>query len=72
MGIAKVLVIVQALRDTSDWAKLRTLNNLPEFLKHFTFGTPRSGRLSVASARRGSPHTLVITGAGLRAADITR
>ncbi|KAJ5772159.1 Protein CMS1 [Penicillium odoratum] len=55
--------------DTSAYAEPRTLEKLPEFLKTFS---PKGLDLSKSSEQKGTPHTLVITGAGLRAADIVR
>ncbi|KAJ5548766.1 Protein CMS1 [Penicillium frequentans] len=55
--------------DTSAYTEPRTLEKLPEFLKTFS---PKGSDLSKASEQKGTPHTLVITGAGLRAADIVR
>jgi len=56
-----------AVLDTTSWDKPRTTENLPNFLKHFG-----DKNLSVAPEDKGSPHTLVVAGAGLRAADLTR
>ncbi|KAL1959603.1 hypothetical protein VTO42DRAFT_1638 [Malbranchea cinnamomea] len=65
-----IYVPESAFLDTSSWESKRTLENLPSFLKAYT---PKKGSvLSTASETKGSPHTLVITSAGLRAADITR
>ncbi|KAI5293232.1 hypothetical protein KEM52_005730 [Ascosphaera acerosa] len=60
-----------AFRDTSSWQDTRNLANLPSFLKS---QSPKKGEslLSVASEEKSSPHTLVITAAGIRAADLTR
>ena len=66
------VLLEQAFLDTSSWDMPRTLENLPSFLERFSLnaGSPRN--LSVASKKKGAPHTIVITSAGLRAADITR
>lgn len=63
--------------DTTEWTAPRTTDSLPEFLEKFA--APRrkkrgeKGRtLSDAPKVNGSPHTLIIAGAGLRAADLTR
>lgn len=62
--------IGQAFLDTSSWDSSRKLDDLPAFLKKYS---PSKGSpLSKASEVKGSPHTLVVTLAGLRAADITR
>ena len=57
----------RAVLDTTSWDKPRTTENLPTFLKHFG-----GKNLSTAPEDKGSPHTLVVAGAGLRAADLTR
>ncbi|KMQ47898.1 hypothetical protein HL42_1398 [Trichophyton rubrum] len=59
-----------AFLDTSSWESSRELDNMPSFLKAFSPGKGES--LSKASEVKGSPHTLVVTLAGLRAAEITR
>lgn len=62
--------VEQAFLDTSSWDSSRKLDDLPRFLKKHS---PKKGpSLSEASTENGSPHTLVVTLAGLRAADITR
>ncbi|KAK2743402.1 hypothetical protein FQN57_004867 [Myotisia sp. PD_48] len=61
---------VHAFRDTSSWKSKRKLENMPDFLK--TFSSDHGASLSQASEINGDPHTLVITLAGLRAAEITR
>lgn len=57
----------EAFKDTSSWQETRHLDKLPAFLEQHT-----SRSLSTAPEQNGSPHTLVITLAGLRAAEITR
>ncbi|KAI1105992.1 U3-containing 90S pre-ribosomal complex subunit-domain containing protein [Jackrogersella minutella] len=56
------------IADTTSFPKQRTLENLPEFLEQFT--DPK--KLGEAPKENGSPHTLIVTGAGLRAADLVR
>lgn len=56
---------------TSTTTKPRTADHLPEFLEHFA-GPKRRKKLAHAHSEKGSPHTLVVAGAGLRAADLTR
>ncbi|KAJ5726388.1 Protein CMS1 [Penicillium malachiteum] len=58
-----------AFFDTTAFTEPRTLERLPEFLKKFC---PNGIDLSKSSEQKGTPHTLVITAAGLRAADIVR
>lgn len=62
--------IESAIQDTSDWTQPRLLPDLPHFLDKYKVGRPKS--LSFASKKLGAPHTLVVTSAGLRAADVTR
>ncbi|OXV09662.1 hypothetical protein Egran_02580 [Elaphomyces granulatus] len=57
----------QAFRDTTSF-QLRTLDNLPAFLRAYS---PNKGNgLLKASEAKGTPHTLVVASAGLRAADL--
>ncbi|KAI1460104.1 U3-containing 90S pre-ribosomal complex subunit-domain containing protein [Annulohypoxylon moriforme] len=56
------------IADTTSFQEIRTLDNLPNFLEKFA--DPK--KLSEAPKQNGSPHTLIVTGAGLRAADIVR
>ncbi|KAM3064971.1 Protein cms1 [Clarireedia jacksonii] len=58
-----------AIQDTTSWDKPRTLDNLPEFLEKFS---GNATKLWSASKKNGSPHTIIVTAAGLRAADIAR
>jgi protein CMS1 len=45
------------------------LEKLPDFLEEFS-EHPES--LSRAQKKKGMPHTIIVAGAGLRAADLTR
>ncbi|CZR58403.1 uncharacterized protein PAC_08295 [Phialocephala subalpina] len=58
-----------AITDTTSWNNPRTLDNLPGFLEKFA---GNSTKLWSASKKNGAPHTIVVTAAGLRAADIAR
>ncbi|RDL36058.1 Uncharacterized protein BP5553_06670 [Venustampulla echinocandica] len=58
-----------AIHETTSWNKLRTLDNLPGFLEKFA---GNSTKLWSASKKNGAPHTIIVTAAGLRAADIAR
>ncbi|OQD77307.1 hypothetical protein PENDEC_c003G02698 [Penicillium decumbens] len=58
-----------AFLDTSSFTESRHLDKLPDFLKAFA---PKGADLSKASEEKGTPHTLVVAGAGLRAADVVR
>ncbi|KAI9819199.1 MAG: hypothetical protein M1827_007355 [Pycnora praestabilis] len=62
----------RAFYDTTSWEKQRNLENLSGFLEQFSVRAGQSKNLSFASKTKGSPHTIVVTGAGLRAADLTR
>jgi len=58
-----------AIEDTTSWDTLRTLDNLPGFLEKFS---GNSTKLWSASKKNGAPHTIIVTAAGLRAADLAR
>ncbi|KAJ9210701.1 hypothetical protein DTO166G4_7661 [Paecilomyces variotii] len=58
----------QAFLDTTSFES-RKLESLPEFLKTFK---GKDEDLAKASEEKGSPHTLVVAAAGLRAADLVR
>lgn len=62
----------KAFLDTSGWGRQRDLQNLPDFLEHYASTSGQTKRLSTASKLKGAPHTIVVTGAGLRAADMAR
>lgn len=65
------------IKDTTSWSLARTTDKLPLFMEEYS--KPRRGtglhakrKLSHASPHPGCPHTLVIAGSGIRAADVTR
>lgn len=58
-----------AIQDTTSWDKPRTLDSLPGFLEKYS---GNSTKLWSASKKNGAPHTIIVTAAGLRAADIAR
>ncbi|KAL2816904.1 U3-containing 90S pre-ribosomal complex subunit-domain containing protein [Aspergillus granulosus] len=58
-----------AFLDTSSFDSPRTLEKLPDFLKAFS---PKGVSLLDSSEQKGTPHTLVVSPAGLRAADVVR
>ncbi|KAJ5377743.1 Protein CMS1 [Penicillium cataractarum] len=58
-----------AFLDTTSFSDSRTLEKLPDFLKAFS---PKGADLSKASEKKGTPHTLVVSAAALRAADVVR
>ncbi|CAG8982954.1 hypothetical protein HYALB_00003532 [Hymenoscyphus albidus] len=57
------------IHDTTSWDKPRILDNLPGFLEKFA---GNSTKLWSASKKSGAPHTIMVTAAGLRAAEIAR
>lgn len=61
--------LATAIEDTTSWSKPRTLDNLPGFLEKFA---GNSSKLWSASKKNGAPHTIIVAGAGLRAAEIAR
>ncbi|KAI1337123.1 U3-containing 90S pre-ribosomal complex subunit-domain containing protein [Xylariaceae sp. FL0016] len=58
-----------AIRDTTSFQEVRNLENLPAFLEAQT-GKPES--LGEAPKQNGSPHTIIVAGAGMRSADLVR
>jgi hypothetical protein len=60
---------VGAILDTTSWETPRNLEQLPKFLLQFA-GSQKE--LEIGPKDCGRPHTLVVTAAGLRAADLTR
>jgi len=71
-GERLIIRIETAFVDTSEWETLRTLENLPGYLRKYGFKSKRAAATSIASKKVGCPHTLIITAAGLRAANATR
>ncbi|KAH8703831.1 U3-containing 90S pre-ribosomal complex subunit-domain containing protein [Talaromyces proteolyticus] len=68
--LSDMSVPVHAFLDTTSFHNSRTLAQLPEFLK--AFDPNKGAALGEASEEKGSPHTLVVAAAGLRAADLVR
>ncbi|KAL8994912.1 MAG: hypothetical protein Q9169_005248 [Polycauliona sp. 2 TL-2023] len=60
-----------AILDTSGWMQDRLAANLPDFLIFCAQQNQKSTDLFSAPIEPGSPHTLVLTGAALRAADLS-
>src|ERR1700722_17724881 len=58
-----------AICDTTSWNSPRNLENLPGFLEKFS---ENPTKLWSASKKNGAPHTIIVAGAGLRAADLAR
>ncbi|KAK7209565.1 hypothetical protein V2G26_016743 [Clonostachys chloroleuca] len=67
--LSDISITAGSITDTSSWQEQRILTNLPDFLEQFS--EDKEG-LSRSSKKPGSPHTLIVAGAGLRAADIVR
>lgn len=57
------------IKDTTSWEKPRTMENLAEFMEAFC-EDPK--KLEWSSKTKGSPHTIIVTGAGLRAVNLIR
>ncbi|KUL83936.1 hypothetical protein ZTR_06834 [Talaromyces verruculosus] len=68
--LSDMSVPVQAFKDTTSFEQVRKLAQLPDYLK--AYSPEKGARLGSASEEKGSPHTLVIASAGLRAADLVR
>ncbi|KAH9994738.1 U3-containing 90S pre-ribosomal complex subunit-domain containing protein [Xylariaceae sp. FL0662B] len=68
LELSRLDISPNAIKDTSSFLKPRKLDNLSEFLE--TFVEPK--RLGEAPKQNGTPHTIIVTGAGLRAADVVR
>ncbi|KAF5970186.1 protein cms1 [Fusarium bulbicola] len=67
--ISDMTVSANAIQDTTSWQESRTLDKFPDFLEKVS-EDPEG--LKKAPKKTGSPHTLIVAGAGLRAADIVR
>lgn len=61
--------IANSIYDTTVWSKPRTVENLPAFLEKFA---KNPTKLWSASKKNGAPHTIIVAGAGMRAADLAR
>lgn len=57
------------IKDTTAWEKPRSLENLSEFLEKFADDPKKLGEAPKAN---GSPHTLIVASAGMRAANLVR
>ncbi|KAK3310746.1 U3-containing 90S pre-ribosomal complex subunit-domain containing protein [Chaetomium strumarium] len=67
--LSDLYISPNAIKDTTSWEKTRSLENLPDFLEAFSGD---SDKLNEAPKKCGSPHTIIVAGAGLRAADLVR
>lgn len=70
--LGDLYVPAAAVRDTTAFAAPRVRENLPDFLEAFAGGEQERRWLGSAPTRKGAPHTIVVAGAGLRAADLVR
>jgi len=61
-----------AFLDTTCWQKERNLENLSEFMERFSRYKGRGSSLKKSSEATGTPHTLIVVAAALRAADLSR
>ncbi|UNI24255.1 Protein cms1 [Purpureocillium takamizusanense] len=67
--LSDLTVSANSIRDTTEWKETRTLDHLPDFMEKFAEDPASLGK---APKKKGAPHTLIVAGAGLRAADIVR
>lgn len=67
--LSDLYISANAIKDSTSFAKTRILDNLPEYLETFV-DDPK--KLREAPPKNGAPHTIIVTGAGLRAANIAR
>ncbi|KAK0729742.1 U3-containing 90S pre-ribosomal complex subunit-domain containing protein [Lasiosphaeris hirsuta] len=67
--LSDLYISANAIKDTTSWERPRSLDNLPDFLESFSEDW---NRLRSAPKVNGSPHTIIVAGAGLRAADLVR
>ncbi|KAK5998876.1 Protein CMS1 [Cladobotryum mycophilum] len=67
--LADLAISASSIRDTTSWQEMRSLGHLPGFIENFS---EHPEELTRTPKKNGAPHTIIIAGAGLRAADITR
>ncbi|KAK9775160.1 putative Protein CMS1 [Seiridium cardinale] len=67
--LADLYISPGSIQDTTSWQEPRTLAKLPDFLEKHA-GQPED--LGKAPKQKGAPHTIIVAGAGLRAADVVR
>jgi len=75
MELEELQLPSSAIVDTTEYQDPRNLENLPTFLEKYAgkeMSKKKKNRLHDAPQAKGTPHTLIVAGAGLRAADITR
>lgn len=57
------------IQDTTSFTDKRVLDNLPGFIEKFADDPEKLGK---PPKKNGAPHTIIVAGAGLRAANIVR
>ncbi|KAF9872256.1 hypothetical protein CkaCkLH20_10348 [Colletotrichum karsti] len=67
--VSDLSISANAIKDTTSWTEPRSTPNLPAFLEKFA---EKPEKLPTAPEKKGTPHTIVVTAAGLRAADLVR
>ncbi|KAK3190665.1 hypothetical protein K4F52_003356 [Lecanicillium sp. MT-2017a] len=67
--LSDITISANAITDATGFHQQRTLEKLPDFLGHFCKNPESLGK---APKKKGAPHTIIVAGAGLRAADIVR
>ncbi|KAK4130133.1 hypothetical protein BT67DRAFT_465209 [Trichocladium antarcticum] len=67
--LADLYISATAIRDSTSWQQPRSLENLPAFLEAFA---GESEKLESSPKKPGSPHTIIVAGGGLRAANLVR
>ncbi|CAN8100686.1 unnamed protein product [Discula destructiva] len=72
--LSDLYVPAGAIRDTTSFAEARVKEKLPDFLESCVAGESEveQKRLGSAPKEKGAPHTIIVAGAGLRAADLVR
>lgn len=70
--LSDLYVPAGAVKDTTGFVEPRVKENLAAFLEEFAGSEEDKKRLGTAPKKCGSPHTIVVAGAGLRAADLVR
>ncbi|KAG6002492.1 hypothetical protein E4U21_003020 [Claviceps maximensis] len=70
--ISDLTLSASSIQDTTSWQQDRTLANLPAFLEKFSHGKESLSKTPMDNDDKGCPHTLIVTGASLRATDICR
>ncbi|WYZ45557.1 hypothetical protein EsH8_VIII_000873 [Colletotrichum jinshuiense] len=67
--LSDLSISANSIKDTTSWTEPRSLDKLSDFLEKFA---EKPEKLGTAPEKKGAPHTIIVAGAGLRAADIVR